>query len=264
MEKVESILKLNNVEVKYQEVILVLKGVSLEIPEGGIIALLGANGAGKSTTLKAISGLLKVEVGEVTDGSIEFKGERIHKKSAMEISKRGIIQVIEGRKVFQHLTVEENLKVGAHLRKIGSAKEGLEMVYHYFPRLKQKRNEVAGYISGGEQQMTVIGRALMAQPQLMLLDEQYYYTTMDEWTKIFEDVLSNMPERTDTFDCENFAFLTIARVNERYHLNTCAFVLGMGWSHSFCVFVADNGIHTLDPETRGIDKLNVVDFLIMG
>jgi len=171
MEKVEAILKLNNVEVKYQEVILVLKGVSLEIPEGQIIALLGANGAGKSTTLKAISGLLKVEVGEVTDGSIEFKGERIHKKSAMEISKRGIIQVIEGRKVFEHLTVEENLKVGAHLRKIGSTREGLEMVYHYFPRLKQKRNEVAGYISGGEQQMTVIGRALMAQPQLMLLDE---------------------------------------------------------------------------------------------
>jgi len=100
--------------------------------------------------------------------------------------------------------------------------------------------------------------------QLMLLDEQYYYTSRDEWTKIFEDVLSNMPERTDTFDCENFAFLTIARVNERYHLNTCAFVLGMGWSHSFCVFVADNGIHTLDPETREIDMLNVVDFLIMG
>ncbi len=171
MEKVEPILKLNNVEVKYQEVILVLKGVSLEIPEGGIIALLGANGAGKSTTLKAISGLLKVEVGEVTDGSIEFQGERIHKKSAMEISKRGIIQVIEGRKVFEHLTVEENLKVGAHLRKTGSTKDGLEMVYHYFPRLKQKRNEVAGYISGGEQQMTVIGRALMAQPKLMLLDE---------------------------------------------------------------------------------------------
>ena len=119
METTKPILKLNNVEVKYHEVILVLKGVSLEIPEGGIIALLGANGAGKSTTLKAISGLLKVEVGEVTDGSIEFKEERIHRKTAMEISKMGIIQVIEGRKVFEHLTVEENLKVGAHLRKIG-------------------------------------------------------------------------------------------------------------------------------------------------
>jgi branched-chain amino acid transport system ATP-binding protein len=167
----QPILKLNNVEVKYHEVILVLKGVSLEVPEGGIIALLGANGAGKSTTLKAISGLLKVEVGEVTDGSIEFQRERIHRKSAMEISKMGIIQVIEGRKVFEHLTVEENLKVGAHLRKTGSVKEGLEMVYHYFPRLREKRSEVAGYVSGGEQQMTVIGRALMSQPKLMLLDE---------------------------------------------------------------------------------------------
>jgi branched-chain amino acid transport system ATP-binding protein len=171
VETTRPILKLNNIEVKYHEVILVLKGVSLEVPEGGIIALLGANGAGKSTTLKAISGLLKVEVGEVTDGAIEFTGERIHRKSPMEISKMGIIQVIEGRKVFEHLTVEENLKVGSHLRKSGSVKEGLEMVYHYFPRLREKRNEVAGYVSGGEQQMTVIGRALMAQPKLMLLDE---------------------------------------------------------------------------------------------
>jgi branched-chain amino acid transport system ATP-binding protein len=171
VETTQPILKLNNIEVKYHEVILVLKGVSLEVPEGGIIALLGANGAGKSTTLKAISGLLKVEVGEVTDGSIEFKGERIHRKTAMDISKMGIIQVIEGRKVFEHLTVEENLKVGAHLRKTGSVKEGLEMVYHYFPRLREKRSEVAGYVSGGEQQMTVIGRALMSQPKLMLLDE---------------------------------------------------------------------------------------------
>jgi branched-chain amino acid transport system ATP-binding protein len=171
VETTQPILKLNNIEVKYHEVILVLKGVSLEVPEGGIIALLGANGAGKSTTLKAISGLLKVEVGEVTDGSIEFKGERIHRKTAMDISKMGIIQVIEGRKVFEHLTVEENLKVGAHLKKTGSVKEGLEMVYHYFPRLREKRSEVAGYVSGGEQQMTVIGRALMSQPKLMLLDE---------------------------------------------------------------------------------------------
>jgi branched-chain amino acid transport system ATP-binding protein len=165
------ILRLNNVEVKYHEVILVLKGVSLEIPEGGIIALLGANGAGKSTTLKAISGLLKVEVGEVTDGTIEFRGERIHRKTPGEIARMGIIQVIEGRKVFEHLTVEQNLRVGAHLRKIGSVKECLEMVYHYFPRLREKHSEVAGYVSGGEQQMTVIGRALMAQPKLMLLDE---------------------------------------------------------------------------------------------
>lgn len=172
MEAKSSILKLNNIEVMYQEVILVLKGVSMEVPKGGIVALLGANGAGKSTTLKAISGLLKHEDGEVTDGSIEFMGNRIDKKDAQEIAKMGIFQVIEGRRVFEHLTVEENLKIGAHLRKEGTAvKEGLEMVYAFFPRLKTLGHLTAGFISGGEQQMTVIGRALMAQPKLMLLDE---------------------------------------------------------------------------------------------
>ena len=171
--KPEPILKLNNIEVKYHEVILVLKGVSIEVPKGGIVALLGANGAGKSTTLKAISGLLKHEDGEVTDGSIEFMGEQIHKKRAVEIAKMGIVQVIEGRRVFEHLTVEQNLLVGGHMRKGGdkSVKERLEMVYHYFPRLKQKRKEIAGFVSGGEQQMTVVGRALMTNPKLMLLDE---------------------------------------------------------------------------------------------
>ncbi len=171
--KPEPILKLNNIEVKYHEVILVLKGVSIEVPQGGIVALLGANGAGKSTTLKAISGLLKHEDGEVTDGSIEFMGEQIHKKRAVEIAKMGIVQVIEGRRVFEHLTVEQNLLVGGHMRKGGnrSVKERLEMVYHYFPRLKQKRKEIAGFVSGGEQQMTVVGRALMTNPKLMLLDE---------------------------------------------------------------------------------------------
>ncbi len=168
----ESILKLNNVEVMYHEVILVLKGVSIAVPQRGIIALLGANGAGKSTTLKSISGLLKHEDGEVTDGSIEFMGEKIHHLAAEEIARRGIFQIIEGRRVFEHLTVEENLRVGAHLRGIGSAmRERLEMVYRYFPRLVERRNVLAGFISGGEQQMAVIGRALMAQPKLMLLDE---------------------------------------------------------------------------------------------
>jgi branched-chain amino acid transport system ATP-binding protein len=166
------ILKINNIEVKYHEVILVIKGVSIEVPEGGIVALLGANGAGKSTTLKAISGLLKHEDGEVTDGSIEFMGERIDSLGAEKIAKMGIVQVIEGRRVFEHLTVEENLKVGAHMRKFGrSIKDGLEMVYNYFPRLREKRNETAGFISGGEQQMTVVGRALMTSPKLVLLDE---------------------------------------------------------------------------------------------
>ncbi|MBW2325181.1 MAG: ABC transporter ATP-binding protein [Deltaproteobacteria bacterium] len=164
------ILKINNIEVKYHEVILVIKGVSIEIPKGTIVALLGANGAGKSTTLKAISGLLRHEDGEVTDGSIEFMGQRIDKTAAEKIAKMGIVQVIEGRRVFEHLTVEQNLKVGAHMRKYGrSIKAGLDM--HYFPRLKEKRNETAGFISGGEQQMTVVGRALMTSPKLILLDE---------------------------------------------------------------------------------------------
>ena len=168
----ETLLKINNIEVKYHEVILVLKGVSIDVPKGGIVALLGANGAGKSTTLKAVSGLLKHEDGHVTDGSIEFMGERIDRLRAEKIAKKGIVQVIEGRRVFEHLTVEENLRVGAHLRDDNkSTKEGLEMVYNYFPRLREKRNETAGLISGGEQQMTVVGRALMTNPKLILLDE---------------------------------------------------------------------------------------------
>lgn len=165
-------LRLNNIEVLYHEVILALKGVSLEVPAGGMAALLGANGAGKSTTLKAISGLLNHENGEVAKGSIEFLGERIDGKSAEDIARRGIIQVIEGRRVFEHLTVEENLRVGAHLRDNGGGlRKGLDMVYHYFPRLQALRNTTAGFCSGGEQQMTVIGRALMARPKLLLLDE---------------------------------------------------------------------------------------------
>jgi len=165
-----NILNLNNIEVMYHEVILVLKGVSLSVPSGGIVALLGANGAGKSTTLKAISGLLKHENGRVTDGSIEFLGNRVDRKSAEEISRMGVIQVIEGRRVFEHLTVEENIKVGAHLNS-AKLRTGLEKVYSYFPRLKTLRDRTAGFCSGGEQQMLVIGRALMTEPKLMLLDE---------------------------------------------------------------------------------------------
>ncbi|MBF8262001.1 MAG: ABC transporter ATP-binding protein, partial [candidate division NC10 bacterium] len=165
-------LKINNIEVLYHEVILALKGVSLEVPSGGVVALLGANGAGKSTTLKAISGLLRHENGKVAEGSIEFLGERIDRKAAEEIARMGIVQVIEGRRVFEHLTVEQNLKVGAHLRGNGAGiRDGLEAVYRYFPRLRERRNVVAGFISGGEQQMTVIGRALMTGPKLLLLDE---------------------------------------------------------------------------------------------
>jgi branched-chain amino acid transport system ATP-binding protein len=166
------LLTMNNVEVIYDHVILVLKGVSLIIPEGGIVALLGANGAGKSTTLKAISNLLHVERGEVTKGSIEFLGTRIDRAEAAALVRHGIVQVMEGRRIFEHLTVEENLRTGAYTRRNGHAIGGdLERVYHYFPSLRERRSVKGGYVSGGEQQMLAIGRALMARPKLMLLDE---------------------------------------------------------------------------------------------
>ncbi|MEO1264658.1 MAG: ABC transporter ATP-binding protein [Pseudomonadota bacterium] len=167
------ILKVNNIEVIYDHVILVLKGVSLEVPKGGIVAILGANGAGKTTTLKAISNLLRAERGDVTKGSIEFFGDRVDKLSANDLVKRGCIQVMEGRHCFEHLTIEENLMTGAYTRRDGSSaiKQDLEMVYEYFPRLKERRKSLAGYTSGGEQQMCAIGRALMSRPKMMLLDE---------------------------------------------------------------------------------------------
>jgi len=166
------LLAVNNIEVIYDHVILVLRGVSLRVPEGGIVALLGANGAGKSTTLKAISGLLRTERGEVTKGAIEFQGEAVHRKDPSEVVRRGVVQVMEGRHVFEHLTVEENLLAGAYTRRNGDSLErDLDLVYTYFPRLTQRRGVRAGYISGGEQQMLAIGRALMARPKLMLLDE---------------------------------------------------------------------------------------------
>jgi len=166
-------LSVNNVEVIYDHVILVLKGVSLEVPQGKIVALLGANGAGKTTTLKAISNLLRAERGDVTKGSIEFNGQRVDRLTPAELVRRGVCQVMEGRHCFQHLTVEENLLTGAFSRKVGRAelKADLEKVYDYFPRLKQRRSSQAGYTSGGEQQMTAVGRALMAQPKMILLDE---------------------------------------------------------------------------------------------
>ncbi len=164
-------LKLNNIEVAYLNVIRVLHGVSLSVEEGSIVALLGANGAGKSTTLKAISGLLHIEEGAVTDGNIEWNGKRIDRKSAEEIAKLGIIQALEGRRVFEHLSAEENLLVGAYHRRDRRIKQDMEMVYEYFPRLKDLRHNTAGYLSGGEQQMLVIGRAMMAAPKLMMLDE---------------------------------------------------------------------------------------------
>jgi branched-chain amino acid transport system ATP-binding protein len=168
-----SYVSVNNIEVIYDHVILVLKGVSLEVPQGKIVALLGANGAGKTTTLKAISNLLRAERGEVTKGTIEFRGRRIDRLSPNELVRMGVCQVMEGRHCFQHLTVEENLLTGAFTRQGSRAetRDALEKVYHYFPRLKQRRTSLAGYTSGGEQQMTAVGRALMAQPSMILLDE---------------------------------------------------------------------------------------------
>ena len=167
------ILSVNNIEVIYDHVILVLKGVSLSVPKGGIVAILGANGAGKTTTLKAISNLLHAERGEVTKGSIEFRSEEVQSLSPNELVKRGCIQVMEGRHCFGHLSIEENLLTGAFTRKDGNAaiKRDLEMVYNYFPRLRERRSSQAGYTSGGEQQMCAIGRALMSKPSMILLDE---------------------------------------------------------------------------------------------
>src|SRR6185369_5766379 len=167
------LLRVNNIEVIYNHVILVLKGVSLDVPEGGIVALLGANGAGKTTTLKAISNLLRAERGDVTKGSVEYGGERIDRLTPSEVVQKGLIQVMEGRHCFAHLTVEENLQTGAFTRRDarGDVSRDLEMVYSYFPRLKERRKSIAGYTSGGEQQMTAIGRALMSRPKMVLLDE---------------------------------------------------------------------------------------------
>jgi branched-chain amino acid transport system ATP-binding protein len=166
-------LKVNNIEVVYSDVILVLRGVTLSVEQGQIVSLLGANGAGKSTTLKAISGLLSTQQGEVTRGGIEFEGQRIDNMAPDEIVRMGIVQVLEGRPLFRHLTVEENLTTGALFRKASNAdlKRDLDEVYHFFPRLREFRQRTSGYLSGGEQQMVVIGRALMAKPRLMLLDE---------------------------------------------------------------------------------------------
>jgi branched-chain amino acid transport system ATP-binding protein len=165
-------LSLNNVEVMFNKVILVLRGVSLHVPNHSIVALLGANGAGKTTTLNAITGLIKTELGEVTEGTIEFEGKSLTKMSTEKIAQNGLVQVMEGRRLFAHLTVEENLRVGARAkREKSSMKEDLDMIYSYFPRLKDLRHATAGYCSGGEQQMISIGRALMSHPKMMLLDE---------------------------------------------------------------------------------------------
>ncbi len=183
-------LSVNNIEVIYDHVILVLKGVSLEVPKGKIVALLGANGAGKSTTLKAVSNLLRTERGDVTKGSIEFDGKRTDKLTTNDLVRMGVCQVMEGRHCFSHLTVEENLLTGAYTRKLSRAeiKAELERVYAYFPRLKTRRSSQSGYTSGGEQQMTAVGRALMAKPSMILLDEPSMGLAPQIVAEIFEIV----------------------------------------------------------------------------
>ena len=193
-------LRLNNVQVIYSDVILVLKGLSLEVPEGQIVALLGANGAGKTTTLKAISGLLKTENGKVTDGSIEIEGRRIDGLDAEDICRLGIVQVMEGRKVLESLTVEENLRIGAYTRRDpDGVRQDMQMIFDYFPRLVERRAQLAGYLSGGEQQMLVIGRALMAKPRLMLLDEPSLGLAPLLVREIFEIIRKINAERGTTF-----------------------------------------------------------------
>ena len=204
-------LRLSNIEVIYLDVILVLKGVSLEVPEGKIVGLLGANGAGKTTTLKAISGLLYTEEGEVTDGSIEFDGQRIDRMNPEDVVKIGIVQVMEGRPMFEHLTVDEDLKVGAYTRSDSSAvSRDLDMVYDYFPVLKELRHATTGYLSGGERQMVVMGRGLMASPKVMLLDEPSLGLSPILVKEIFDIVKRiNIEEKTSILLVEQNAKLAL-------------------------------------------------------
>ena|SRR5688572_18023876 len=214
-------LSVNNIEVIYDHVILVLKGVSLSVPEGSIVALLGANGAGKSTTLKAISNLLRAERGDVTKGTIEFKGKRVDKLTTNELVRMGVCQVMEGRHCFQHLTVEENLLTGAFTRKVsrGEIAAELERVYHYFPRLKLRRTSQSGYTSGGEQQMTAIGRALMARPTMILLDEPSMGLAPQIVEEIFEIVSDlNTKERVSFLLAEQNTMVALRYANYGYIL----------------------------------------------
>ncbi|MFB9148270.1 ABC transporter ATP-binding protein [Roseovarius ramblicola] len=197
----EALLEVNNIEVIYNHVILVLKGVSLKVPKGGITALLGGNGAGKTTTLKAISNLLKSERGEVTKGAIRYRGERVQDLLPSDLVKMGVVQVMEGRHCFEHLTVEENLLTGAYTRGASRADidADLQKVYDYFPRLKERRRSQAGYTSGGEQQMCAIGRALMARPETILLDEPSMGLAPQLVEQIFEIVKSLNEKEGYTF-----------------------------------------------------------------
>jgi len=216
-------LRVNNIEVIYDHVILVLKGVSLDVPQGKIVALLGANGAGKTTTLKAISNLLRAERGDVTKGTIEFKSRRVDRLTPNDLVKLGVCQVMEGRHCFAHLTVEENLLTGAFTRSASRAeiRGDLEKVYHYFPRLKQRRASLSGYTSGGEQQMTALGRALMAQPSMILLDEPSMGLAPQIVEEIFEIVRDlNRNERVSFLLAEQNTNVALRFADYGYILET--------------------------------------------
>ena len=244
--KAATLLSVNNIEVVYDHVILVLKGVSLEVPEGGIVALLGANGAGKTTTLKSISNLLMAERGNVTKGTIEFRGESIHGLSANQLVKRGVIQVMEGRRCFEHLTVEENLLTGAFTRTDGasSIRDDLELVYSYFPRLKERRNSTSGYTSGGEQQMTALGRALMARPKMILFDEP----SMGLAPTLVEEICEIMAQLNQK---EQVTFL-LAEQNTKMALRYCHYG-----------YILENGRVVMDGDAKALlDNQDVKEFYL--
>jgi branched-chain amino acid transport system ATP-binding protein len=243
----ETILSVNNIEVVYNHVILVLKGVSLDVPKGGIVALLGANGAGKTTTLKAISNLLHAERGEVTKGSIVFEGDEVHSLSPNELVRRGCIQVMEGRRCFAHLTVEENLLTGAYTRTDGNAaiKRDLDLVYSYFPRLEERRSATAGYTSGGEQQMCAVGRALMSRPKMILLDEPSMGLAPQIVEEIFE-IVKNLNEK------EGVSFL-LAEQNTNMALKYASYG-----------YILENGRVVMDGEARALRENEDVKEFYLG
>jgi branched-chain amino acid transport system ATP-binding protein len=241
------ILTVNNIEVVYSHVILVLKGVSLDVPKGGIVALLGANGAGKTTTLKAISNLLHAERGEVTKGSILFEGEEVHSRTPNDLVRRGCIQVMEGRRCFGHLTVEENLLTGAFTRRDGKAAvaRDLDMVYGYFPRLRERRGSQAGYTSGGEQQMCSVGRALMSRPKMILLDEPSMGLAPQIVEEIFE-IVKNLNEK------ESVSFL-LAEQNTNMALKYASYG-----------YILENGRVVMDGQAKALRENEDVKEFYLG
>lgn len=241
------LLDVNGIEVIYNHVILVLKGVSLQVPEGKIVALLGANGAGKTTTLRAISNLLRGERGDVTKGDILYRGERIDRLTPSDLVKRGVVQVMEGRHCFAHLSIEENLLTGAYTRKLGRADlaAALERVYQYFPRLKQRRMSQAGYTSGGEQQMCALGRALMAQPNMILLDEPSMGLAPQIVEEIFE-IVKDLNQR------EGVSFL-LAEQNTNIALRYADYG-----------YILENGRVMMDGEARALAENEDVKEFYLG